>query len=84
MNCVVYHFFNAVIDCGGLTAPDDGQISFTSGVAMTIETGLDAVASYTCSVGYNLVGDAMRTCQANEEWDGTEPTCMCECYNHPV
>ena len=43
---------------------------------MTIETGLDAVANYTCNEGYNLVGDTVRTCQANEEWAGTEPNCM--------
>ena len=43
---------------------------------MTIETGLNAVANYTCNEGYNLVGDAVRTCQANEEWTGTEPICM--------
>ena len=64
-----------MIDCGNLTAPEGGQVTFTPGVVMTLETGLDAVATYTCSVGYNLVGEALRTCQTNEQWDGTEPNC---------
>ena len=71
---ITFHF-PAVIDCGNLTAPEDGQVTFTPGVVMTLETGLDAIANYTCNEGYNLVGDAMRTCQANEEWAGTEPNC---------
>ena len=70
--------FPAAIDCGNLTAPEDGQITFTPGVVTAIETGLDAVANYTCSEGYSLVGEALRTCQANEEWDGTEPNCTCK------
>ena len=68
--------FSTAIDCGNLTAPEGGRVTFTPGVVMTLETGLDAVATYTCSVGYDLVGDTMRTCQANEQWDGTEPNCM--------
>ena len=44
----------------------------------TIDTGLDAVAAYTCDQGYDLVGDEMRTCQANEQWTGAEPNCMCK------
>ena len=67
-----------VIDCGGLTEPDDGQITFTSGVVATIATGLNVVATYTCSEGYRLDGDAVRTCQANGQWDGAEPSCTCE------
>ena len=47
---------------------------------MAIETGLDATANYTCSVGYDLVGEALRTCQANEQWTPTEPNCTRKCY----
>ena len=70
-----------MIDCGDLTDPEDGQVIFTPGVVATIDTGLVAVATYTCSEGYSLVGDATRTCQANSQWDGAEPSCMCECIN---
>ena len=67
--------FPAVIDCGNLTAPEGGQVTFTPGVVMIIETGLGAVATYTCSEGYDLIGDAVRTCQAGEQWNGSEPNC---------
>ena len=66
----------AVIDCGNLTDPEDGQVTFTPGVVATIETGLGAIANYTCNDGYDLVGDVLRTCQATEQWAGAEPTCM--------
>ena len=69
-----------MINCGNLTDPNDGQVAITPGVVETIDTGLNAVAAYTCSEGYSLVGDSVRTCQDTGEWDGGEPTCMCK-YN---
>ena len=34
-------------------------------------------ASYTCHSDYSLVdGDSPRTCQADGNWDGTEPQCI--------
>ena len=75
---MVIIYFPAVIDCGNLTAPEDGQVTFTPGVVMILETGLDAVANYTCSDGYDLIGDEMRTCQVDGQWAGAEPTCMCK------
>jgi hypothetical protein len=41
-------------------------------------TKYGATASYFCSSGYSLQGDATRTCQADGTWDGTEPTCTCD------
>ena len=72
------HFCFAVIDCGNLYNPEGGQVTFTPGVVTN--TGLDAVATYACSEGYSLVGDVMRTCQANGQWDGAEPTCTCKLW----
>ena len=63
-----------------LNDPENGQVIFTPGVVATIETGLGAVANYTCNGGYDLVGDTMRTCEANGQWAGAEPTCMCRCF----
>ena len=78
MGSVLQPFFFAVIDCGDLLEPDDGQVTFTPGVVTTINTGLGAVATHTCSEGYSLVGDVLRICQANGQWDGAEPTCTCK------
>ncbi len=36
------------------------------------------MATYSCDTGYNLVGNTMRTCQANETWTGSDPTCESE------
>ena len=77
-----YYFSYTVIDCGDLTDPDDGQITFSSGVVATTDTGLNAVATYACSEGYSLVGDVMRICQANGQWDGAEPSCTCKLLVH--
>ncbi|XP_047481240.1 LOW QUALITY PROTEIN: sushi, von Willebrand factor type A, EGF and pentraxin domain-containing protein 1-like [Penaeus chinensis] len=31
--------------------------------------------TYTCEEGHELVGESVRTCQENKEWNGTEPFC---------
>ena len=64
-----------MIDCGGLADPEGGQITFTPGVVGTIDTGFNATAAYSCRVGYDLFGGAIRTCQSDDQWDGTEPIC---------
>ena len=58
--------------------PSNGVISFTSG------TLLGSVATYTCDLGYDLIGgDVQRTCDSNRQWSGTEPTgCQRKCHVH--
>lgn len=43
-------------------------------------TGYDEgeIATYSCEVGFSLVGTATRTCQADGSWSGTAPTCMAD------
>ncbi len=55
--------------CDVLTDPLNGTVigdnrTFTS------------VVRYECIDGYFLVGDETRTCQADGEWSGDDPTCM--------
>ena len=59
----------AVVDCGNLTDPLNGQVN-TSG------TTFRQTATYSCNTGYNLVGDSTRTCQATGEWSGSAPSCQ--------
>ena len=66
-------FICVVIDCGGLTDPEGGQVTITSGIVAT--TGLNATAAYTCDAEYVIVGDTTRTCEANGKWNGAEPMC---------
>ena len=60
-----------VVDCGRLTASLPLQV-------MVINTTFNSTANYSCQVGYNLVGTAERTCQANGSYSGVEPSCMSE------
>ena len=59
----------AVVDCGNLTDPANGQVN-TSG------TTFGQTATYSCNTGYNLVGDSSHTCQATGVWSGSAPTCQ--------
>ena len=62
-------FFFFFADCGNLTAPADGSVTFSSG------TTFQSVASFDCNTGYTLEGDATRTCQANAAWSNSDPSC---------
>ena len=57
------------MDCGSLTDPANGQVNHTAG------TTFKQIATYSCNIGYNLVGDSTRTCQATGNWSGSSPTC---------
>ena len=55
-------------DCEAPEAPTDGTV-----IAPT--TTYESVANYSCNTGYNLTGDASRTCGADGAWNGSLPTC---------
>ncbi|HET7538646.1 MAG TPA: hypothetical protein VFK05_02205 [Polyangiaceae bacterium] len=54
-------------DCPSLTAPTNGVIDAAS-------TSPGTKATYSCMVGYKLVGADTRTCEQGS-WTGTAPTC---------
>ena len=58
------------MDCSSLTDPSNGQVNHTAG------TTLRQTATYSCIIGYNLVGDSIRTCQAIGNWSGSASTCL--------
>ena len=58
------------VDCGGLAAPANG------GVTTDPSTRFPSVATYTCNVGYDLIGSETRNCQADTVWSGEAPTCQ--------
>ena len=58
--------------CDPLTNPVNGQVTLTTRTA-------GSVATYNCEVGYNLVGNMTRTCQADTgglDWSDSEPVCQ--------
>ena len=60
------------VSCDPLTAPSNGRVNTSAG------TSFGDKAVYSCDEGYMLTGTAERTCQANEQWSGSEPTCESE------
>ena len=65
-------FTTVIEDCGELTNPTNGQ------VVESPNTLQDSVATYSCSIGFNLFGLATRTCTSTGSagiWNGTAPTC---------
>ena len=61
------------VNCGSLPDPANGSVDHTAG------TSLGQTANYSCNTGYNLMGDSTRTCNATENWSGSEPTCEGTC-----
>ena len=68
-NLIDIFLIMAVVDCGALTGPANGQVVFTSGT-------FGQTATSSCNTGYNLVGDSIHTCQSEAEWSGRAPTCQ--------
>ena len=60
---------SAVVDCGSLGNPGNGEVSVSSG------TTYNSTATYSCNAGYTLTGDDVTTCQTSGVWSGSEPTC---------
>ena len=56
------------VNCGSLREPENGSIAITTFTFMS-------TATYRCDSGFVLEGDSTRTCMANAEWSGSEPTC---------
>ena len=66
--------------CPSLTPPINGTITFTPG-ADNSNIGLGSVATYSCNLGYFLVGQTTRVCQsvfggATAGWTGYAPVCQ--------
>ena len=62
--------FLTALDCGSLPDPANGRVDHTAG------TTFGQTAVYSCNIGYNLVGNNTRTCQATRVWSGSAPTCQ--------
>ena len=60
--------FSSAVFCPLLPVPLNGTIDPTSNT-------IGSIASYSCDVGYELVGNMMRVCQSNGMWDGEDPQC---------
>lgn len=57
------------IECGNLTAPSNGAVTFSSGKEY------QSTATFSCDTGYTLIGNDTLTCQADETWSDSHPVC---------
>ena len=64
----VYFLSYSVVDCGTLGDPANGLLSIST-------TTYNSVATYSCNIGHNLIGDDMRMCLETGSWSGSEPIC---------
>ena len=54
--------------CPQLNDPDNGMVNVTN-------FGIGAMATYTCSSGYQLEGSDLLTCGDDGQWSPDPPTC---------
>ena len=59
-----------VTDCGPLTDPVNGHVHAPHG------TTYKQVATYSCDLGFTLIGPVLRTCGVNREWTQETPQCL--------
>ena len=64
----------AVVNCGGLGDPFNGQVMLTG-------TTVGSTATYECNSGFTLVGNQERTCQEDGSWSGMDPGCAGMSYS---
>lgn len=57
------------IVCPNLENPEYGTVSLSGNTP-------GSKATHRCNFGFKLVGEEVRNCQTNGEWDGEAPTCM--------
>ena len=68
-----------MIVCETLELLEDGSVTYSVGEGDPLVFGTSA--TYSCDIGYSLMGEEIRTCGGNGssvtgEWNGTEPTCL--------
>ena len=68
------NFCNIALQCPDLQAPSNGDV-FVTGFIYT------STATYSCDNAYILVGESVRTCQADGSWSGIPPYCQGTCHH---
>lgn len=57
-------------DCGNLGSPENGTVSMNGG------TSFGHYAVYSCSTGFDLIGNTTRRCAADGYWTGEPAFCQ--------
>lgn len=71
MRSVAFLSHFQAINCGKLTLPEHGSVAGES-------TRYPNTITYSCEVGYEIEGPAVRSCQANGTWSENEAETSCK------
>ena len=69
-----------ITECGSLDSPQYGSVTSTG-------KEFEAIATYSCQLGFEIEGAETATCKAEGEWSPGPPTCnriskrFCFCHN---
>ena len=76
-----HHPLFTEIKCPALTAPINGQVSYTTDMSSSFDIG--TIATFSCDAGFSLNGDTATLACADDDqadtigtWGGTEPSCL--------
>ena len=58
-------------DCGLIESPADGSVTYSNSA-----TTYQEVATFSCDIGFDLIGDTSRTCMDDGMWGGASPVCQ--------
>ena len=64
---------SAAIRCPSLSTPTNGVKTGCSDIVSEL---YDTHCSFTCTVGYNLIGSSIRRCLENGTWSGETSQCQ--------
>lgn len=64
-------YFYIAIDCGDLFDVFNGHVLLTG-------TTVTSVATYSCNIGFELIGKSTRECLGTGQWSGKDPQCKRE------
>ena len=65
--------FFTVVDCRVPTLP---AAKFTGLSRAYTTTTFNSTVTYTCAIGYGIVGMSVRTCLDSGQWSGEPPQCQ--------
>ena len=67
-----------LVTCPPLNNPDNGTKNCSLGDDGVPSSGETCTFTCNSTMGYQLMGSAMRTCQNNGSWSGNNATCISE------